>query len=682
MAACWPFLFARSEGLLTLSYPQFSRHFKPRLSRTVLASAALLLSLQAQALMLGRLNVLSSLGEPLRAEVELQDFNPTDATALRLLAVPATAYSTLGQENNAVASAFEITLVSGPGAPRLLLSTRQPIAAAFVDFVIEANWPAGRSVREYTALFNDKPASTAKTPVPVVATPVTTAPQATPSAAPADPARSHVVKAGDTAGNIAKAHAHSDVTLEQMLLAMLRENPQAFMDNNVNQLRAGAVLQIPQAQDAQSVAPGQARALLKLQNSEFQALRQRLALGVPAREVPSASRESSGNVTTPVVSAPTPAADKLTLSKGEVADQATDQAAHQKAEQTAKLLETRDLQQGNREISNQLDELNKLSQEAAANAKASTAQNAATEPAEKADEAKPQGDGGSAASTTAAGESGLLNTLIGSPWVPGLAAGLLAAMAGLAALRVRQRRKQGATEEALQAPVAGLDTAEVNLAHLSAQETSLEVGSIDDPSTPESSDATSDASATAPSDTPAHPTPAAWQPAAPVDDPSTAPMSALPPGLPNLDLDLNLDLDVPSPSESTPTQRPANLPDLSLAQLTPSNTSSAAIATPVQDLSDDEPSSASSSSTPPSPLPFNLEGLSLDLDVPADLPMPSATDAPAALSDEALATKLALAQEFMAMGDKEGARPLVDEVMAQGSDELRAKAQALLFDLA
>lgn len=676
---------------MTLSYPQFSRFIKPRLSRTVLASAVLLVSLQAHALSLGRLNVLSSLGEPLRAEVELQDFNPTDATALRLLAVPATAYSTLGQENNALASTFEVTLVSGPGTPRLLLSTRQPMTVAFVDFVMEANWPAGRSVREYTALFNDKPVSPAKAPVPVVATPVATSPKATTSAASADPARSQVVKAGDTAGNIAKAHAHSDVTLEQMLLAMLRENPQAFMDNNVNQLRAGAVLQIPQVQDAQSVAPGQARALLKLQNSEFQAWRQRLALGVPAREVPSASRESSGSVTTPMVSAPAPAADKLTLSKGEVAgqdalkaDKTADSTADQKAEQTAKQLEIRDLQEGNREIANQLDELNKLSQEAAANAKATspepkTAQNDSPDSTEKADEAKPQDEGGSGTNTAAA-QSGWLNTLIGSPWVPGLAAGLLAAMAGLAALRVRQRRQQSAPQEALLAPVAGLDAAEVNLAHLSAQETSLEVSTVDDASTPESSDTASDNAEP--------PTPTAWQPAATVDDPSTAPMSALPPGLPSLDLDLNLDLDVPADSENaqtqTQTQRQlaANLPDLSLAQLTPSPASSTPGNAPAQDLIDDEPSNPSSSSASPTPLPFNLEGLSLDLDVPTDLPALSASDAPAAPSDEALATKLALAQEFMAMGDKEGARPLVDEVLAHGSDELRAKAQALLFDLA
>lgn len=163
-------------------------------------------------------------------------------------------------------------------------------------------------------------------------------------------------------------------------------------------------------------------------------------------------------------------------------------------------------------------------------------------------------------------------------------------------------------------------------------------------------------------------------------------MSALPPGLPSLDLDLNLDLDIPADSENaqnkTQRQLAAKLPDLGLAQLTPSPASNAASTAPTQDLSDDEPSSTSLSSAPPAPLPFNLEGLSLDLDVPTDLPALSASDAPAAASDEALATKLALAQEFMAMGDKEGARPLVDDVLARGSNELRAKAQALLFDLA
>lgn len=666
MPACWPFLFVRLKGLLTLSKPPNNCHLKPSLARTVLASAALLVSLQAQALTLGRLNVLSSLGEPLRAEVELQDFNPTDATALRLLAVPATAYSSLGQENNALASGFEITLVSGPGAPRLLLSTRQPIAVAFVDFVVEANWPAGRSVREYTALFNDKPATPAKTPVPMVATPV--------AAASADPARSHVVKAGDTAGNIAKAYTHNDVTLAQMLLAMLRENPQAFVENNVNQLRAGAVLQIPQTQDAQSVAPGQALALLKLQNTEFQAWRQRMAQAAPTREVPSANRESSGSVTTPTVSAPAPAADKLTLSKGDVSGQEAvtpkvEKPADQAAEQIAKNLETREIQQGNRDIASQLDELNKLSQEAASQAKANpqagATPNATADPAEQAEKtegSQPPGDGtsGDNAAAQPNTESGLLNTLIGTPWIPGVAAGLLAAMAGLAAWRVRQRRKQNAqdaqdpqsTSEATppQAPLAGLAATDLSLANPSAE---------------------------ASSDTPTLAVPATWQPAAPVDDPSTAPMSALPPGLPSLDLDLNLDLEVPDltanlqadlradPPTATPTASPVDL-------TTDLNTQAA-------DFSDDEPTTLTSA---PSPLPFDLAGLSLDLDVPDDLSAHSSSDARPTASQDALTTKLALAQEFMAMGDKEGARALVDEVLANSSGELRAQAEALLFELA
>ena len=137
-------------------------------------------------------------------------------------------------------------------------------------------------------------------------------------------------------------------------------------------------------------------------------------------------------------------------------------------------------------------------------------------------------------------------------------------------------------------------------------------------------------------------------------------MSALPPGLPSLDLDLNLDLEVPDltanlqadlradPPTATPTASPVDLtPDL--------NTQAA-------DFSDDEPTTLTSA---PSPLSAH-----------------SSSDARPTASQAALTTKLALAQEFMAMGDKEGARALVDEVLANSSGELRAQAEALLFELA
>ena len=654
---------------MTLSEPLSARLQTPSkllVGRTLLAGAALMLCLQAQALTLGRLQVFSAIGEPLRAEVELQDFNPLDATALRLLALPATAYSALGQQNNALAAAFEVTLVSGPGAPRLLLSSRQVMDAPFVDFVIEASWPAGRSVREYTALFNEKPAATPSSSaqvVPAVSSPElassgaqNTSPSSnagTPNATTEN--RSHVVKTGETAGKIAQAHASPDTTLEQMLLALLRENPQAFMGGNVNQLRAGSVLQIPSNAAAQSVAPKEARQLIELQHRAFETLRQRIAQTAPAREVPSASRESAGQVVTaPPPTASAPAADKLTLSKSEVSAKDTQAPQEKEAalDKLAKDLQTREVESGNRKLTGQLDELQKLSDQAAATAKAAPSSDptTTTDPttpsapasadATPAAQATDENSGTAAKSEAASGLSSeavnpnaekhlpstLIDQLIGMPWIPGLAAGLLAALAGLAAYRVRQRRKQ----------VALMDEP--------AQETLA-----------------------AAAQTPA------WQAPVQEEDPSTAPLSPLP------------SLDMPASAQALM----ANLPDLNLPALDgdpPSagnETPTPQAAPEVQDLSDDEPLAETVTASPAAPqaLSLNLEGLSLDLDVP-DLSdkLPDLSAAPSA--DDAMAKKLDLAKEFVAMGDKEGARALIDEVMAHSSGELRAQAESMLFELA
>ena len=51
------------------------------------------------------------------------------------------------------------------------------------------------------------------------------------------------------------------------------------------------------------------------------------------------------------------------------------------------------------------------------------------------------------------------------------------------------------------------------------------------------------------------------------------------------------------------------------------------------------------------------------------------------MSDDPLATKLALAQEFNTIGDSDGARTLIEEVIAESSGDLKARAQRLLAEL-
>ena len=76
-------------------------------------------------------------------------------------------------------------------------------------------------------------------------------------------------------------------------------------------------------------------------------------------------------------------------------------------------------------------------------------------------------------------------------------------------------------------------------------------------------------------------------------------------------------------------------------------------------------------------LEFDLGTLSLELETPAEAAAPQ----PAAELEDPLATKLALAEEFVSIGDDDGARALIEEVIAEASGDLKAKAQRALSSL-
>jgi pilus assembly protein FimV len=86
---------------------------------------------------------------------------------------------------------------------------------------------------------------------------------------------------------------------------------------------------------------------------------------------------------------------------------------------------------------------------------------------------------------------------------------------------------------------------------------------------------------------------------------------------------------------------------------------------------------------PPSPvndagmLEFDMSSLSLDLEPAAEEP----TEAPESVSEDPLETKLALAEEFVSIGDEDGARALIEEVVSEATGEMRAKAQRALANL-
>ena len=314
----------------------------------------------ASALALGRITVQSALGEPLRAEIELPQITPAEADSLRTTTASPDVFRAQGMEYTPTMNNLQIQLQRRPdGTAVLRLSSDRPVNDPFLDLVLDANWGSGRIVRSYTMLFDPPalrrtaPSVTAspqisapaaqsapavRTPaVPRTSEPATAAASPAPRPAPAPrsaPADGVTVQSGDTAGRLANAYRPAGVSLDQMLVAMMRANPDAFIQGNVNRLRAGAVLQMPSESAAQATPAPEARQILAAQSRDFNEFRRKLAGAAPSAAVAAAERSASGSVQTRVEDKKpaTAAPDKLTLSKGSVKGQkaAEDQVAKDK----------------------------------------------------------------------------------------------------------------------------------------------------------------------------------------------------------------------------------------------------------------------------------------------------------------------------------------------------------------
>ena len=364
-------------------------------------------SMPAYALSLGRISVLSALGEPLRAEIDVAQISPEEASSLTAAVGTPEAFKAAGLEYTPVLAGLEVTLQRrADGRSYLRLTSSRPVSEPFVDLVLQATWAAGRLTRDYTMLFDppgSRPSATAVAPTaPILSRPSTPAPARAPAptiasesspntppatrearpAQPAPAARSEprvrpsaprvasaensgatdkqlTVKPGDTAGRIAAQNRPGTVSLDQMLVAMLRSNPDAFIGGNINRLKSGAVLDLPGADTAGSIPASEASQTIIAQSKDFNNFRQKLAEGVATTTVNPADRQAGGRVQGKVEDrAPATAApDKLTLSKGSVQAKS---AAAAPEDAIAKSRQASEASARVAELSKNISDLNKL----------------------------------------------------------------------------------------------------------------------------------------------------------------------------------------------------------------------------------------------------------------------------------------------------------------------------------
>ena len=193
----------------------------------------------AAALSLGAIHVQSHLGEPLRAEIDITQITAAEAGSLQATLASPDVFQAHGMELSPTARNVRVELISpAKGGSKIRLTTTSPVNDPFIDLILQANWSAGNLTRGYTLLLDPPPVQ--KPPAPTTAVqastpaqtgqtyrsqPRTAAPSASSAAAATgttDATSSVTVRTGDTAGRIAAAHAISGISLDQMLVAMLR----------------------------------------------------------------------------------------------------------------------------------------------------------------------------------------------------------------------------------------------------------------------------------------------------------------------------------------------------------------------------------------------------------------------------------------------------------------------------
>ncbi|MFP4695312.1 FimV/HubP family polar landmark protein [Thiohalospira sp.] len=249
-----------------------------RVSAAILALAGLLTPLAAAGVGLGEIEVDSYIDEPFEGRIELTDVERDELDRIRARLAPEADFRDAGMERTPTAGALDFEPVWEEGRAYLRVTTSRPVERAFLDLLVELEWPAGREVREYTVLL-DPPDTTDEESASVDA-----------PAAEADTAASRPeqetdleygrVEEGDRLWDIAeelRQRAGGDVTTEQVAMALLRDNPEAFQGDNVNRLMAGYVLRIDDTDSLGRVGAEEAESEFWRQYRAWQDFRQQRA---------------------------------------------------------------------------------------------------------------------------------------------------------------------------------------------------------------------------------------------------------------------------------------------------------------------------------------------------------------------------------------------------------------------
>jgi len=305
-------------------------------------AGALFLPNKGFTLGLGEIEVNSALNQKLNADIEILSAAPEDTETIIVKLASRKEFQRAGLDRPYELSDLRFKPVIINDVPHIIVTSSSPIREPFLNFLVEVDWPNGHLLREYTVLldppvFMTQSASTAASPVsqaaatsdntgfrpgasatgnvvPVYAPSVSASsssarpaqpPTEAVSQAPVSPAfipapmvqqktsinqlpGSYRIQAGDTAWSLADAmRPDKSISVEQMMIAMLRANPESFINENINGLKRGYILRLPDYDQIATVNQADARALVREQAALWRQYQQSQAGGQPVSAMPS-----------------------------------------------------------------------------------------------------------------------------------------------------------------------------------------------------------------------------------------------------------------------------------------------------------------------------------------------------------------------------------------------------------
>lgn len=303
-----------------------SRVGMTKLLGTLLAVA----SANTFALGLGEIELDSALNEELRATIDLLDPGELGPAEIIVSLASTEDFERVGVERFFFLTDLEFSITVGDNGPSVVtVESSRPITEPYLNFIVEVLWPNGKLLKEYTLLLDpptfsqaaapavsapvessrnpatsgrvqrQQPARSAGTQVQVA--PSSRAPQPSPLDQDVVGDQFRMTDRNDTLWSIAaRTRPSGQVSVQQNMLAIQRLNPDAFINGNINLMKAGYSLRLPDEATASVMTQAQAVATVAAQNDAWQSGSAVAAVPQPVQSEPASVADRTSDLRSPV----------------------------------------------------------------------------------------------------------------------------------------------------------------------------------------------------------------------------------------------------------------------------------------------------------------------------------------------------------------------------------------------